>query len=106
MRPAERDRRRPGQFAELLAVGVGCHGDMLVARRRESEQALQPDLPASRVHQVDSADDFGDALLMVIHDDRQVIGDESVAAPHDEIAGFGLEPLLVGALQAVDEAER
>ena len=79
---------------------------MQVARRRVPQQALQPDLPAGGVHEIDTADDFRDALFIVVHDDREVIGNESVAAPHHEITGLRFESLLVRTLQAVEEAER
>ncbi len=85
---------------------MGRHGNVQVARRRIPEQPLQPDLPAGGVHEIDAANDFRNALLVVVHDDREVIGNESIAAPHHEIAGFGFESFLVGALQAIDESER
>ena len=76
---------------------------MHVSRPRVAEQALQQDLPRRGGEQVRAAHHVGDALLEVIHDDGELVGEEAVGAPHDKIADLAGEVLLDPALKGVIE---
>jgi hypothetical protein len=66
------------QFAQLVTVGVSCDRYVRVVRRRVRQQSLKPDLPASRIDQIDATNDLRDALLVVVDDDREMVGNEPV----------------------------
>ncbi len=78
---------------------------MHVSRHRAAEQALQQDLPRRRGEQIRAAHHVGDALLEVIHHDGELVGEQAVGAPHDEIADFAGEVLLDPALEGVVECD-
>ena len=58
-----------------------------------------------RIEQVDATHDLGNAVLVVVYDDGQVVRDEAVAAPDDEIAGFRFQPLPLRSLQPVGKCD-
>ena len=95
------DAGRPGQFAQLVAVGVRDDRDMRVIGGRIAQQLLQPDLALRRVHDIDAAHDFGHALHSVVDDNGQLVSDEAVAAPDNEISRFTFEMLDLLALEPV-----
>ena len=88
LRLPERHCFGTGQFAQLVAVGVSRDRYVQIVRRRVRQQPLQPDLPASRIHQIDATNDLRDALPVIVDDDREMVGNETVTAPDDEIARF------------------
>jgi hypothetical protein len=57
-----------------------------VTGRPSSQRLLQRNLPGRAVEEIRSADDIGDLLLGIVHRDRQLIGDEGIAAPDHDIA--------------------
>src|SRR3989338_4470897 len=63
-------RGRLRLLAELLALRVDQPRDMRVARCRVAEQPLEQQLPRGRVQQVGAAHDVGNALRLVIDDNR------------------------------------
>ena len=65
---------------------------------------MQVNLPWRGVDKIDSANDFGDALLVIIDNDRQMIGDKAVPSLDHEIAGFAFKTLGHRSLQGVLEA--
>jgi hypothetical protein len=77
-----------------------------VARLRITEQALQMDLARGRVDQVRAAHHVGDALLRVVHHNRQLIGNLAVRAIQNEISDLTREILLAQSLDAVRERLR
>ena len=54
------------ELTEFVAIGMHRDGNVLVRRQTKSETLLQPYLPRCRVHQVDAAYDFGDALQLIV----------------------------------------
>src|SRR2546421_23206 len=77
-----------------------------VRRRRKTEPALQPDLARCRGKQIGTAHDVGNALRCVVHDDCELIREQTIGAPDDEIADLPLEPLLVPSLEPIAEGNR
>ena len=70
-----------------------------------AEQPLQPDLSLGRVHDVDTAYDLRNAFELVVHNDRQLVGDKAIPAPDNEVAGLGLKALSLLALQGIGEGD-
>ncbi len=60
-------------------VGVAGHG-------RQPEQLVEPQLAGRRGQQVGAAHDVRDPLIGVVDDDRELVGDDPVAAPQDDVA--------------------
>src|SRR6185312_12637314 len=58
---------------------------MRIPRDRQTQGALQGQLPPRALEKVSAAYDVGDALSGIVHDDRKLIGEYSVAAPDDDV---------------------
>ena len=100
------DFRGPCELAQLLAVGVFRDRNMQIVRGRQPQQLLQVNVAWRGIQQVDSPHDLRDSLLMVIGNDRQLVGDKAVATFDHEVPGFGFEPLALFALQCIDEMDQ
>ena len=74
-------------------------------RRAKAQRPLQKYLPRRAREEIGTADDFSYPLALVVHHDREVIGNGSVTSPDDEIARFDLAVLLVCALELVKELD-
>ena len=66
-----------------------------------AQQPLQVDLARRRTQDVPAADDFRDAGERVVHDDRQLIGEQAVRAAEDHVAAVPLKLLADRAEVAV-----
>src|SRR5690606_36988017 len=66
---------------------------------------IEPQLAWRGVQEVGSANDVGHPLGNIVHDYRQLVGDNAVAAADDEVAAAALQRLTDLALQAADEAQ-
>ena len=66
---------------------------------------LQVDLALRRAQEVGAANDVGDALLGIVDDDGELVGEEPIAALDQEVADVPGERLSAGALEPVDEAD-
>jgi len=73
--------------------------------RRESQGALQVDLPWRGVEQIGAPDNMRDALCGVVDDHRQGVRDDAVAALHDEVADRGADILAEAALNQVRKVD-
>src|SRR5574340_4679 len=88
-------------LGKLLPRGIGDERHVRVDRSRQAELALQIDL-ARRVRQeVGAAHDVRDALEGVIDHDGQLVGEQTVGTPDDEIADVVREVLLQLAVDTV-----
>ena len=88
-------------FREFLAAGISHEGEVQVTRRGQPERLLQSDLAGGVVGQIFSAHHIGDALLGVVHHDRQLVSPEAVGAFQDKVAHFGGDDLLLRPESAV-----
>jgi hypothetical protein len=86
-------------------VRVGRHGKMQIARRGQRERALQHDLPRRGGEEVCAAHHVGDALLGVVHHDRELVREEPVAPPQHEIAHLARDVLPDAALHPILELD-
>src|SRR5690606_21719751 len=93
-------------FRELPAVGILDQRDVQERRRRETQQAVKPDLSRRRQQEVRAAHDMRDALGGIIHDHGELVGEWPVGTADDEIADIAREILADMALQAILEAEQ
>ena len=75
-------------------------------RCRQAERPLQQDLARRRAEEVRAPNDLGDALPGVVHDHGQVISEEAVPAPDDEVAGLPAAVLAAGTLERIFEFDR
>ena len=90
-------------FSPVASIATGtCRYDGVGKPR----QLLQEDLARRRREQVGAAHDVRDALQRVVDDDRELVGEEPVGAPDDEIADVAREVLRLRSLQAVAEFDR
>ena len=91
-RAARRGRPRRGAWRgarrRRRAAAGRAHGR---ARASSAEQLVEPQLAAGRGEQVGAAHDVRDALGGVVDDDGQLVGDDAVAAAHDDVAARALE---------------
>ena len=76
----------PSRFPSFFAVRPEDEGEVRVRRRREAERALERDLPGRGREEVRAPDDPGDALLRVVDDDGELVGERAVGPLHDEVA--------------------
>lgn len=74
-------------------------------RRAKAQRPLQKYLPRRAREEIGTTDDFGNPLPLVVHHDREVIGNGSVASPDDEIARFDPAVLLACALELIHELD-
>ena len=99
------ERQRAVPLAELLPVRARRRAEVRVRRRRKAERALERDLPRGRVEKVRAAHDLRDALSRVVHDDRELVGERTVRALHDEVADGNLEIFGEGTEEKIFEGE-
>lgn len=66
---------------------------------------MQEDLSRRGADQVDASDDMRDALVMVVRDDGELVGDAPVASQYDEVSGLGLEALHLRSLEPIAELD-
>jgi len=100
------DGRRLRLLGELLAAGIGHHGQVRVGRRGQRQALLQPDLPRRRIEQIDAAHHRVDSLRGVVNDDCQLVRVLTVGAQQYEVADGAVEILLHTALNAVAKSDR
>ena len=77
---------------------------MRILRRRQPEDLLQTALPGRAAKQVGAAYDVGHAERRIVDDHGELIGDQAIATPHDDITVGGWLGLL-GTLEAVRPAQ-
>lgn len=94
-----------GLLAEFLSASVDQYGDMKVIGYRQIEHLLQIDLSRRRVEQVASAQNFGDALLVIIDHHSQLIGIGLIAPTDDKVSCLFGQILFDAALQPVVDAD-
>ena len=72
----------PWRFASRSPSGAEQQRDVRVARARASSpsSSVEPELTRRRVEQIGAAHDVRDALGRVVDDDRELVGDDAVAA--------------------------
>ena len=81
------EARVAGFFAlgQAAAVGGDEKGQVQVRRRTEAEEAGQVELRRGGTEQVPAADDLAYALESVVDGDGQLVGEDAVAAPDDDV---------------------
>src|SRR5690554_5574061 len=72
--------RRMVLLAEFGALIVHYHGNMRPLRRSSPQSLADLTLLGGSLKQVRAADDFGDALVDIIYNHRQLIGDKTFLA--------------------------
>ena len=72
-------------LGEAGAVGAEDERDVRPGRALEAEQVAEQRLAGGRGEQVVAADDLADALVGVVDDHREVVGEGAVAAAQDEV---------------------
>ena len=93
--PADRpEGRRARLLGKLLAGRVDRDRQVQVGRCRLAEQMLQVDLALRRAQEVGAANDVGDALLGIVDDDGELVGEEPIAALDQEVADVPGERLV------------
>lgn len=90
-------------LAELLVAGIGGYWYVQVVWRVVAEQLLQPDLTRGRVHQVYAANNISYALKVIIDNNGQLVGDQSIFAKHDKVTRLPFQVMDLLALQGVAE---
>ena len=100
------ERWRAVLLAEFVAVGIESHRQVRIARRRQAEHSLQVDLARRRVEQIAAAHHLGDALLGVVDDDRQLVGEQAISAVDDKIPDITRQALVMAALNRIFEADQ
>src|SRR6185503_3819157 len=78
-------RQRAVAFAELRTVRTEDEREMDVLGRGIAERLLQRDLARRGSEQVGAAHDLRYALLGIVDDDGELIGEEAVGAADDEV---------------------
>src|SRR5262249_23769583 len=89
-----------------LPAGVDRYGRMQIRRRWQAQAGLQEDLPRGRREKVGAANDIGNALFGIVHDDSELVGVKSIRPPQYEVADVVLETLRLRPLQAVVVSDR
>lgn len=69
------------------------------------ESVLEEDLAGGVVEEVGAADDVGDALIGIVNDDGELVGEVAVGAEEDEVADLVRDVLGEGAVGAVVEGD-
>lgn len=64
---------------------------MRVVRLRKSQQSLQPDLARRGVEEIDTSNHVRHALIGIVDDDGELVGNQTVAATDDEVTGIRVE---------------
>jgi hypothetical protein len=77
-----------------------------IARCRKAERALQEDLPWCRREKIGAANDIGDVLRRIVDNDGELIREQAIASPDDEIAHVLVEPLLLPSVDPIGEFDR
>ncbi len=73
-------------LGQSLAVRTEQQGDVRVAGHRlEREQAIELELAAGRLLEVGAAHHARDALVGIVDDHGELVGDHAVAAAHDDV---------------------
>ena len=85
-------------LAQLLARGIQRNWSMQISWGGCSEQALQVNLPCARIQQVGSAHYVGHALVTIVYDNGELVGEEAVGAQDHKIAAVILHILASGDL--------
>src|SRR5206468_419180 len=82
-------RARAMSLGEPRAVGPEDERDVDVVGDDQPEAPPEPDLARRRLLEVGAADDLLDALVGVVDDDREVVGEGAVVAAHHEVVDAG-----------------
>ena len=77
-----------------------------MAWRGKAEQVLQPELAGRRVEQVGAAHHVGGALRRIVHDHRELVGEDAVRPVHDEVADIAFQVLFDTSAYPVVEGDR
>lgn len=85
-------------LGETVSLGVGEEGVVVVGGGRQTEEGLEEAMEVGGLEEVFAADDVGDALEGVVHDDGEVVAGADVLADEDGVA----EELGTGALISPD----
>ncbi len=96
-----RQRGSARLLRQFLAGMIDRDRDVQIGRRRQAEEILQQNLARRGRQQVRAAHDVRYLLFAVVDDDRQLIGEQAVAAPDDKVADVAREVLTLRALEAV-----
>ena len=70
---------------QFIALRVECQRQMDIVRRLPAKMLIKRYLPHRRLDKIGAADDFADALKMIVHYHRQIIGEQPIAAVDNEI---------------------
>ena len=88
------------------AVGPEHERHVRVGRLRQPERPREPELARGGVGEVGAAHDLLDALLGVVDDHREVVGERAVAAPDHEVVDHALDPAQEPVLEPHGSAVR
>ncbi len=97
------ERHAARRFGELTAVGFDQRGHVRIGGRGQPELLLEIDLRRRVIEQIGATNYVGHALIGVIDHDRKQVGEPSVAALEDEVAGGERDVLPKGPLYTVGE---
>lgn len=92
-------------LAEFSSARIESQGQVQVARDGQAEDFMQEYLARRRVEQVGPAHDFVDALLRIIDDHRELVGEETVSPAYDKITNFTIELLDHGSADPIRERD-
>ncbi len=87
-------------------MSIDNHRDMSVAEIRETQFALQENLPGRGLQQVDPAHHVGYSLGLVINNHCNLVGVYPVFATDDEIADSVQDVLFLVTLNPIAESDR
>ena len=111
-RGQQRRQRRSGQRActtllrQLGTARIDGNRHVQIAWCREAECVLQEDLSRRGGEKIGAANDVGDPLRGIVDNDGELIREEAIASPDDEIADVLVEPLALRSINAVGETDR
>jgi len=95
------ERRRPGLLGQLLPGRVDGNRQMGIAWRGVPEAALQQYLARRRGQQISAAHDLGNALIIVVDRNSQLISETAIRTQQNEVADIAGQSLVSEALQTI-----
>ena len=62
-------------------------------------------LTRRRIEQINAPDNFANALVEVVDDHSQMVGDQTIPSPDHEVAGFGFQALALCSLKRINKLD-
>ena len=95
------ERRRPGLLGQFLPGRVDGNRQMGIARRGVPEAALEADLARRRGQQISAAHDLGNALIIIVDRNSQLISETAIRTQEDKVADIAGQSLASETLQTI-----